>query len=176
MGMIQRMRLLSAVRAGKTEQVRKLLRAGADPESRNGDGRTALMLAAASGHRPVVYTLMLFGADVNARSDLKLGRGELALDRTALMVASGIWSLGLPEVVAQLLGYGAKVNDVDGDGRSALAHAVEAGHADVVRELLEAGADAELADVHGRTPLGVARDHGDPRVLKLLLAASVSRQ
>ena len=61
------------------ELVTQLLDAGADVESPNEDGQTALMLAARTGSLDIAKLLVERGADVNAK--------EAWRDQTALMWA-----------------------------------------------------------------------------------------
>jgi hypothetical protein len=59
--------LWNAARKGQTDQVRALLEKGAAVESRDRDGRTALMLAAEHGHPDTVSLLLSKGAKTDAR-------------------------------------------------------------------------------------------------------------
>lgn len=59
--------LLNAALAGNPDEVRRLLAAGAAPDSANEEGQTALHLAARGGHLETVGLLIGAGADVNAR-------------------------------------------------------------------------------------------------------------
>ncbi|MCD9903688.1 ankyrin repeat domain-containing protein [Streptomyces sp. MT29] len=78
--------------------------------------------------------------------------------------------------VARLLGDGAEVDGLGGDGRSALDLAVHAGHVDVVRVLLDARADPrQRAGAYGEvTPLGLAAMYGYVAVADLLLDAGAT--
>jgi hypothetical protein len=61
--------------------VRRLLGAGADPDLRDGSGRSPLSLAAAGGHLAVVEALLDAGAETGLRS---------ATGMTALMTAAAM--------------------------------------------------------------------------------------
>src|ERR1017187_7137402 len=75
--------LLNAAKKGQTAQVRALLEKGAAPESRDKEGRTALMLAAQYGHADSVSLLLSQGAKADARDDEGLNAYGLALLSTS---------------------------------------------------------------------------------------------
>ncbi|MBN2370216.1 MAG: ankyrin repeat domain-containing protein [Vicinamibacteria bacterium] len=58
--------LVCAARRGRTDEVLSLLRAGADVDSRDTQGRTALLRATTAGRRDVVKILISAEADVDA--------------------------------------------------------------------------------------------------------------
>ena len=58
--------LIDACRAGNVQEVERLLKLGADPESKSGGGFTGLMYAAAAGRLEIAKLLLNYGADVNA--------------------------------------------------------------------------------------------------------------
>jgi len=60
--------LNASAASGDTEAVRRLLDGGADPNSRDCDGWTALHMAAGRGETEVVRLLLAYGADVSARN------------------------------------------------------------------------------------------------------------
>jgi hypothetical protein len=74
---------LNAARKGQTAQVRSLLEKGAAPDSKDKEGRTALMLAAEYGHADTVSLLLAKGAKAEARDDEGLNAYGLALLSTA---------------------------------------------------------------------------------------------
>ena len=54
--------LLNACRIGDLEEVKQLLRMGADVNARDEDGWTVLMRASENGHKEVVELLKFYGA------------------------------------------------------------------------------------------------------------------
>jgi uncharacterized protein len=100
--------LVSAVNSGSFENVRLLLRKGADADARDKSGRTALWYAAVSLNTGFITVLLEHGADVNARDNE---------GRTALMHAADLcftWD------VQALLNAGADSTIQDKHGRTAL--------------------------------------------------------
>jgi ankyrin repeat protein len=91
---------MTAARTGKADAVRVLLDHGAMVNAKEGwHGQTALMWAAAEGHRAVIETLVARGADIRARSN-----GGF----TALLFAA---REGRISAVQALVRAGADVND-----------------------------------------------------------------
>ena len=154
--------LVDAARNADVDGVRALLQKGADVNTAEADGTTALHWAS---HRDDVVSadlLIRAGASVNAANDLGatplwaaslngsaamvrrlLAAGAnpnaaLLLGETPVMVAS---RSGNPDVVEQLLAKGANVNARAARGQTALMWAVAQRHPDVVKVLLAHGAD-----------------------------------
>lgn len=71
--------------------------------------------------------------------------------------------------VEALLKSGAKVNECEEDGASALAWAAVRSNVEVARRLLRAGADPNLANEPGITPLAIAISNGSAELAILLL-------
>ena len=107
----------------------------------NGQGKTALMVAAQSGDSGLSEALVAAGAKINAEND----NGG-----TPLMHAAVGGNIG---IVALLLSAGAKVNTQAVNGWTALALAAAKGYVPVINQLLGAGADPNLSDIFGWTPL-----------------------
>src|SRR5690606_589620 len=166
-----------AVKAGHAGLVETLLAAGADVESPNADGQTALMLAARAGATAVAETLIRRGANVNVR---ERWRGQ-----TPLMWAADSSSA---EIVKLLVANGADVevrafaNDwptqVTSEprgqyrptgGMTALLYAARAGCAECVAAILDAGANIDRPNPDGVTPLMIAIDNFRFDTAKLLL-------
>ncbi|HYM07289.1 MAG TPA: ankyrin repeat domain-containing protein [Terriglobales bacterium] len=119
------MRLLDAVRGNDTRAVTALLKSGADPNTRDDIGATALMYAAAFAAPDCLRVLIDAGADVNASS-----KGGA----TALM-----WATGDTTKVRLLLDHGAEANARLKDGSTALVTAARRGNTEVMRLLLARG-------------------------------------
>jgi ankyrin repeat protein len=84
--------LLRAASLGDMATVHAWLKAGADLEVRNADGRTALMLAAQGGHAAVVQALAAAGADIDGRD---------ARNWSALMIAAHEGQLSVVQALAR---------------------------------------------------------------------------
>jgi len=142
------------------EAVKELAFAALDLNARDKNARvTALEQAVENGNTEIVRTLLLAGANVNAKNDN---------DATALMYLRDNASAAL---VRALVSAGAKVNARDESGGTALMNAAEECKAEVVKEVLEAGAKVDFADANGRTALMFAATNEDPQVTKLLIDA-----
>jgi ankyrin repeat protein len=115
----------------RPEAVRVLLEAGADPSapSRNPMKVTALHSAVADGgHREIAKMLIAAGADPNVKQ------------RHGWNPLHGAAHMNDPEIVRLLLDKGARIDDANDDGKTALALAREAGHEQVAALLTERGA------------------------------------
>lgn len=84
--------LRHAAAHGDLATVRALLAAGAELETRNCAGRTALMLAAHGGHTAVVHALWAAGADIDGRD---------ARNWSALMIAAHEGQLSVVQALAR---------------------------------------------------------------------------
>ena len=138
------------------EEIKELLKKGADLEARNKYGDTALILAARDGHLEVVKYLAELGADVNAK---------VSYGGTALMKAAIGEHL---DVVKYLAECGADLDVKDEDGRTALMREANWGQLDVVKCLVECGADLDIQDKNGQTALMMAAIWGRLDVVKCL--------
>ncbi|MFT3858867.1 MAG: ankyrin repeat domain-containing protein [Aquabacterium sp.] len=128
--------LTLAIKAGRIELVREMLRQGAVIDARGTDGMTPLTLAAYTGHDVIVRDLLRQGADVSLPT---------SLHQTALHLACAGGHTG---VVAQLLKAGARWDVPNASGRHALAEAAFHGRIDVMQQLVAAGADVRGTDAH----------------------------
>ena len=151
--------LLEAARYPRTIEL--LLRHGADPGARDGDGDSLLHRGAWCA-ASIALHLRLAGKYLDAP-----GRcGWTPLHNAAMA--------GTPTVIAALLDAGARIDARDTDGRTPLHLAATYPRAGIIDALLDAGADPHARDHEGCTPIMRAEvalaDAGEPGSL-----ASVER-
>jgi len=122
--------------------------------------------AVLSGSVPRVTEFLRQGANPNAPTVVASdGRGK-EFRGTPLMAAA---AEGLTDIVTVLLSGGARVNDVDPRGWTALHCAAEEGYETICRLLLDSGADPNVRTAQSGTALMVATLKGHAGVVKLLL-------
>ncbi|MGE0845578.1 MAG: ankyrin repeat domain-containing protein [Flavobacteriaceae bacterium] len=190
--------LLKAALDGDAATIRKLTAGGADPDIRDGAGRTPAHVAAFASNDDALRELAGAGADMNALENraydvltiaavandvdmvslaLELGnRPDLVTspyDGTALIAAA---HLGHAEVVRRLIAAGAPLDHVNNLAWTALIEAVVLGdggrdHIDTVRALVEAGADISIGDRNGVTPLEHAEARGYSEIAEIIRGA-----
>ncbi|KAI2492671.1 serine/threonine kinase [Fragilaria crotonensis] len=157
-------KLINSAFDGNLQEVRDLLRAGANVNAQRTDiGVTALYVASEFGHVEVVRALLQ-----NNKVDVNLRRTDDGT--TALYVAS---QNGQLEVVRELL----RNNKVDVNlqhtcGSTALYMASQNGHVEVVRELLQnnkVDVNLQRTDDGGTTALYIASEFGHLEVVRALL-------
>ena len=149
-----------AVTAGDIAALGAMLSGGADVDTLNAHGQTALHLAAGHGRCNVVDVLIRAGADVNAVDS----EGWTALHYAARH--------GQGNSVAALLQSGADVDVADNDGWTALHIAAAHGHRpDVEAILIHAGADVNASDCDGWRPLHWAAARGRVNSVEMLIRA-----
>lgn len=123
-----------------------LLKAGADPNAVDGTGKAPICYAAGRGFPAVVRMLLDRGVDPNR---------HYGNDLTALMWAAGYseeaGTADMDEILKLLIARGARIDDTDNRGRTALMIAASLGHTGVADILLGGGADARLRDKSGKS-------------------------
>jgi ankyrin repeat protein len=135
-GLIRNLRLRGAIYRGDINAVERLLQAGADPECKNPQGLTALMLAAGQGTEPVIRALVKAGADVNRAETVS---NPVTSGVTSLMAACSD-SSGSVVAVQTLLELGADPDARDSIGRTAYDYAAISGYSDIVAHFEAIGA------------------------------------
>ena len=148
--------LHAAVRAGKLDEVKRLLASGANVNARDAVGNTPLLYAAWAGNELVTAFLLDHGADVNSAQS-----GPPVLTWAVLA--------GRTEVVKLLLSAGARVDVRDIDGRTLLHVAARYGYDGIAELLLAAHADVSSVDGAGRTALDEALLFAQTSVVPVLL-------
>lgn len=144
---------------GQMNRLIEGLEAGIDVNSRDQEGRTALMYASYNGHTEAIKILIEKGAHVNLADNY---------GRTALMMAS---SGPFPATVKMLLDNQADPNMTDSaEHFTALMYAAAEGHLDVVKILLSFRADHTLKDVDGDDAMTFARNNDHNEIVNLLQA------
>lgn len=150
-----------AAESGDIEAVRTLLRSGADANTAQPDGMTALHWAAARNDLEIARTLLYAGATVRATT--RLG------GYTPLHLAS---RAGNTEAAALLLEAGADPDAVTTTGVTAMHFAADADAFGVVEALAAHGADVNARDTFAeRTPLMFAAVRGADASVRALLGA-----
>ncbi len=173
--------LLEAARAGDGTQVRALLGRGAEVESRDSTGATALVAATYGNYVDVARVLVGAGADVNAKDESEQSAYLIATSEVELMLANGAEvdakdsydgtgliraaERGHAAISGRLVETSIELDHVNRLGWTALLEAIILGeggerHIEVVRRLVAAGADVDLVDGQGVTPLAHARRQG----------------
>src|SRR4029077_10430102 len=128
------------------------LAAGGDPNARDEDNATALILAS---------TQSLFGKErkiVEAMVKAKVKIDAVDKDGASALISAA--ATGRDGMVRLLLENNAKIDLPDNDGWTALMYASSGGHWSVVKELIEAKANVNATDKQGWTALGMALYQG----------------
>jgi ankyrin repeat protein len=160
--------VVDAAEDGDLDGLRRLLRAGADVNETQGDGRTALHFAADEGNLELVELLLAAGANVhagtriggytalhmasrNGHADVVRALLEAHADPEVMTTNSGVQPLHLaaasasPEAVRLLLAAGADPNARAGKWeQTPLVFAAAENRVENIRLLLDAGADPNL--------------------------------
>jgi ankyrin repeat protein len=196
---IQRYRALHAAAAhDDAAEIVRLLAAGANPEARDGNGRTALHVAAFTSHAAAARALVAGGAQADAldaqrydivtiaavRNDVAMLRLALTLGTSPRIITSPYQGtaliaaahLGHDEVVRELIRAGAPLDHVNNLGWTALLEAVILGdggprHVAVLQALVQAGANRALPDRQGVSAQAHARRRRYAEMVAILDAA-----
>ena len=128
------------------EEIKELLKKGADVNAKNDYGCTAISRAGREGLLEVAKYLFENGADVNEKDN----DGQTALMKAAT------W--GKLDVVKYLTECGAELDVKDKYGVTALMEAAYYGRLGVVKYLAQKGADLDVSDMYGKTALDIAKE------------------
>jgi uncharacterized protein len=152
-------RVAEAAMRGDAEAVRKLLKDGADVNSAQGDGMTALHWAAMKDQVALAEMLLYAGANVKATT--RMG------GYTPLTMAA---KNGNAALIAALLKGGADANTATSTGVTPLMLAAQSGHAAAVQTLIDGGADVNAKEkVREETALMFAATYNRTDAMAVLL-------
>ena len=189
--------LLAFIVHGNIEEVRKLIKNGADVNEKMFNGNKPLYFATRKGRVEIVRELIKSGADVDAKgirgttalhvasrdgnvelvSELiKNGAYVKAKDDDGLTPLENASNHRYVKVVRELIKSGADVNEKTSINETLLHKASRKGHAEVVRELIKNGADVNAKDNGGLTPLDIASQNGHDEVVSELLGTNTKAQ
>ncbi|KAG8389260.1 hypothetical protein BUALT_Bualt02G0210500 [Buddleja alternifolia] len=152
--------LLLAVIGGHINTAKYLIIRGADIAMCDSRGATSLHHAAGKENKELMQSLLLKGADIEAKS----------VDGTPLQFAA---SRGSVESIRFLLSHGAKPNSVAPLTYSPILLAIIFHSSDCLELLLKAGADPNM-NTFGTNPLAYAAMKGETEVIQSLLAAGAN--
>ena len=166
--------------ANSAEKVGFSSRAAHKWNTRDKEGRTALMFAVDRGDVEVVEALLQSGADASVASQ----EGATALmyalqepkpynpEQTAKLTKRRIEAAGL----LLLHGNIGDVNAPNENGETLLMRAINLGETELVKAMLDRGADANRSDALGRTSVILAYEKDQPAIQELLKSKARSRQ
>lgn len=140
------------------------------PEEALGSGRHELSPLFMSGHGVITALREITEGKAPAGAAAE-GDVNRVLDETGLTLLMVAAHEGKEDLLENLLGSGADVEERDEKGYTALMFACNAGQAGAAARLITAGADVNAGDNDGSTPLMFAAQHGHDGVVTLLLEA-----
>ncbi|XP_029993489.1 ankyrin repeat and SOCS box protein 15-like [Sphaeramia orbicularis] len=149
--------LTLAVKAGLVQNVRSLLKHGANPHSTNSKNETPLLLAVRSGSYELSHTLVTQGAWVE----------QVCRKRWTAMHEAA--KQGSVDIVMMLLRNGGRVNHKDVAGVTPLSVAAEHGHFHITEILVNCGSKVNSQACNGESVLLDAAGSGNTACIQLLL-------
>lgn len=143
--------LWAAVARNDSKEAIRLLEAGFNPDTKDPDGRTALMHAVIDGKDELVQLLIARGSDVNIQDEQGFSALHFAAQDFRATAAMAI------------LQAGARVDLRDKYGNTPLFRAVfnSRGRGEIIKLLLEHGADRNAKNNSGKSPLDLANTIGN---------------
>jgi ankyrin repeat protein len=151
-------KLHSAVRLGRIQDVRLLLREGADVNSQDARGRTMLHIAISGGRTQMIWLLLDYKANVTLYDRDGLTPFLIALARNMNDVARVLME-----------DHDVDVHTANRQGQTPLHITAAQGNADIAYHILQHNAHANVQDHKGDTPLHIALRASHDEVVSLLL-------
>ncbi|RUS24526.1 ankyrin repeat-containing domain protein, partial [Jimgerdemannia flammicorona] len=148
-----------AARNGRLSVVHRLIKEGANPTLRDGQGFNALHLSVHSSNAMLVLYFLYLGMDIDVADSVGA--------HTPLMWAA---YQGDSLTVDLLLRHGASVECVDANRLTALHWAVVKGNRGCIKKILEYHGDTNTKEENGKTPGDFAREKGLTAVWERALA------
>jgi ankyrin repeat protein len=156
--------LLDAAKSATTDELRRLLKEGADANEADADGTSALHWAVHGGSVDTVSALLSAGAAVDAPNRYGVRPAYLAAEN------------GDAATMRVLLAGGADAKAVFAEGETLLMTAARTGDVPTIEALLAAGADLNAKETRGgQTALMAAAAENNGAALAALLAAGAER-
>lgn len=148
--------LLNTIK-GNLKIIDALLIDGADINTKNKNGDTALMLAVQRDNSQIVNLLLTKGANVNSSNEEGNNAVILATISNQL------------EIINNLLEFGANINHKNKNGDTPLILAVKDKNLHIVKKLIKLGANINYQNQYGNTALICATAKGDLPIVNTLL-------
>lgn len=133
----------SILKACNPDKLKEIIKAGADVNTKDECGCTALSYIAARGNTKMAEFLLETGAYVNTADIF----GRTPLHEAVLH--------GRTEAAYMLIEHGADINARENNGCSVLEFSVWHGNIDCIKILLSRGADADIKNSKGRTAFDI---------------------
>jgi len=153
--------LLEAVESENIQMLETAINSGANVDVTNKTWATALMIASEKGNSAIVQRLIEAKANINLMDE----KGTTALMRAAYRGSSGHL-----ETMNMLIRAGARLDNKDRDGSTALINAVVGRNSSGLEILLKAQAEINIRDKAGNTPLiNAIKDGFNEEIVRLLL-------
>lgn len=163
--------LLIAAMMNSQEIVAALIQAGADINSKSGDGTNVLAMAVLMGHTKIVNQLISLGATPTASLDHENSQSILSLLPFMFNKDEDKYL----ETLQIFLLVGANPNEAFGEGKwTLLMDAASQGYKQAVELLIQAKVNVNAKTTNGITPCLCAQENGHLEIVKLLKKAGAN--
>ncbi|KAF8046409.1 hypothetical protein N665_3725s0001 [Sinapis alba] len=153
-----------AARYGSVDIIQELVGFGCDINSKTDDEDTALLISTRHKHSECVKVLALAGADFGLVN--KFGHSVISV------AESSKWSLGLEEVVLELIRFGVVPHSSNASVFSPLLYVAQAGDAEALKTLVKAqGVFLDYQDEEGFSAAMLAAMNGHVEAFRVLVYA-----